>query len=150
MGRNEKAMTHDFPLFIGYTTLEAWMEAIDPSRPVFACKITEPGENSTYVQETRIVIMIAQPDESDLVHYCRLPVGHVKIFFGESFGKEHQQQVELAEQAWKLVYKWLKGKGLPMRQGVVATPANLRMVDGQAGCLHFDNQEQRYVVASVG
>jgi hypothetical protein len=129
------------PLFIGYTTLEEWITAVDDDRPVFANLITEHGKPDQYETRTnQLVILAAQPDD-DLVNYCRLVVGEMRYVDGDP---PDQRPIELAGQAWQLIQDWLKAQGFVVRKGIIAVPENLRLMNGWANFLSFDQKKQEY------
>lgn len=129
-------------LFVGYQSLEEWRTAVDVVLPVFGALTQEVGKVDRFGMHTnRLVIMVAQPEE-DLVHYCRLVVGVVQYMTGQPFYADHQKRLALAEQAWKIVEDWLIEQGLTVRNGVIAVPQNLALMDGDAHFLVFDNERQ--------
>ena len=131
-----------YPLFIGYTTLEEWITVVDDDRPVFANLITEPGKPGQYDTRTdQLVILAAQADDVSLVHYCRMIVGEMRYVAGDP---PDRRPIELAGQAWQLVQDWLKAQGLVVRKGVIAVPENLRLMNGWANFLQFDQKKQEY------
>ena len=130
------------PLFIGYTTLEEWISVVDDDRLVFANLITvhgKPGPFDTYTDQ--LVIMAAQADDESLVHYCRLVVGEMRYVDSDP---PDQRPIELAGQAWQLIQDWLKAQGFVVRKGIIAVPENLRLMNGWANFLSFDQKKQEY------
>lgn len=132
-------------LFIGYHTLEEWLRSVGKNRPVFASLITEPGKVERYgTRMDKLVVLAAQPGDDDLVHYCRLMVGQLQYVAGQPFGADHAQRIERAQQALGIVRGWLAEHGLTIRNGVAAMPENLRLLDGWADFLVFDQKTQEY------
>jgi hypothetical protein len=136
------------PLFIGYATLEEFVAVVDPTHPIFANLITEPGRPGQHDSRTdQLVILAAQPGGDDLVHYCRVVVEQLRYVAGQPFDADTELRRERAAQAWGIVREWLNARGLAVQPGVIAVPMDLRLMSGWAGCLEFDRQEQRFVAA---
>ena len=135
------------PLFIGYIQLESWLNATDKTCPVFAELTQVPGKTADYgYRWDELVIFVAQPDQAHgLIHYCRIVVGELQYMVGDIFTPNAEQRRTLAETAWAIVRAWLEQQGLTVRQGLIAMPDNLRLTDGWAGFLHFDQGEQTYI-----
>jgi len=131
-----------YSLFIGYTTLEEWITVVDDDLPVFANLINETGKSGQYdIRTDQLVIMAAQPGDESIVHYCRLVVSEMRYLVGDP---PDRRPIELAGQAWQLVQDWLKAQGLVVRKGVIAVPENLRLMNGWANFLRFDQKKQEY------
>ena len=128
-----------FPLFVGYTTLDLWFAAIDPSSPVFASLITEHGETHMNQRTDRMIAIISQP-EVDLVHYCQLTVGELHFVNGEPFDTDHRTRLARAQQVWQNVKTWLISKNLSYREGTIAWPKNC--VSWMPMFLIFNSQQQ--------
>jgi hypothetical protein len=137
------------PFFIGYGTLEEWLRSVDPKRPVFAALITEPGKVVQSMRTDRLMIRVAQPAD-DLMHYCQLVIARVQYVGDNPFNTDYKQRFSLAEQAWKVVEAWLDERGLTVMNGVVSMPDNLRLMDGWANFLVFDQQTQEFRRAEPG
>jgi hypothetical protein len=122
-------------LFVGYKTIDQWLLVIDRSKPVFASLATEPGEAAQYNLRTdQLVIVIAQP-EDDLVHYFRTVVAQLRYLDGEPFDVDHKRRIVSANEAWQKVQDWLQDQKLIYRQGVIASPKDLRFLDGDTSGL---------------
>jgi hypothetical protein len=135
------------PLFVGYGQLENWLNAINKTRPVFANLITEPGKYGEYGHHTdTLTILVAQPDVSEgIVHYCRVVVGKIQYLGNDPFTPNHQQRLDLAGEAWLIVSAWFAEQSLVVHPGIIAIPANLKLMDGSAGFLGFDQEGQHYI-----
>jgi hypothetical protein len=59
-----------------------------------------------------------------------------------------RRPIELAGQAWQIVQDWLKAQGLVVRKGVIAVPENLRLMNGWANFLRFDQKKQEYTTTN--
>jgi hypothetical protein len=130
-------------MYIGYLSLENWLTVVDKNLPVYACLVTEPGQQGQYSQRIDQLIVLVEQPEGELVHYCRLHVASLQ-YVGNSPYNNHNQNIGLAEQAWDIVQTWLKENGLVVRPGLVSFPKDLRLTDGWAHFLEFDLKEHAY------
>jgi hypothetical protein len=131
------------PFYIGYPMLEEWLTVIDKKQPVFGCLVMEMGEMVFNQRSTDLIIIITQPGGDNLVHYCRLIVGCIKD--GWIYNEDGFRRMMLAEQAWKIVQDWLNQQGLTVLPGIIATPKNMRFLEGWAKFLEFDPKTQKYI-----
>lgn len=133
-----------FPLFIGFDTLEEWLTSIDHTRPVFANLVIEYGKIGLYdIRTDQKVIIVAQPI-TDLVYYCRLPISELQYMGSKPFNPDHDQRMKQAQQAWEIVETWLLEQGLTFHKAVIAVPQYLKLLEGKANFLIFDNDTQNY------
>jgi hypothetical protein len=138
-------MNQNFPLFVGYTTLEEWLRAVDKSRPVFGLLCDNIGQIGLYEFRTdTMVIEIAQPEAGqDLVHYCTINAGELRYQGGEPFDRDYAKRVQRAERLWRIVETWLEEQGLTVLHGRVAAPEMNRVL-GLADFVEFDAKAQEW------
>lgn len=116
-------------LFIGYQSLDAWLHTIQSKEPVYVALINELGPfagNRTRVEQ--MIVMLAQPIDN-LVHYCRILVGELRMVNGEPFDLDHKQRRQKAADHFAEIQQKLVGEHLMVREGIIAAPINLRWVD---------------------
>lgn len=140
-------MNQTYPLFVGYPRLEELLQSVNrKSGPVFSMLSSEPGKAEKFGLITRsMIVTVAQPEVAGgIVHYCRLPAGQMRYIEDQPFERDHERRVKNAERLWNLVDTWLGDKGLEIRHGTIATPQNMRFLDGWADWLEIDPATQEY------
>jgi hypothetical protein len=116
-------------LFIGYQSLNAWLQIVDSVQPVYAALINEMGvPDSHRVRIDRLVIMLAQPVDN-LVHYCRIIVGELRMVDGQPFDLDHKQRNQQALAQYKVVGQRLLDEQLTVREGVIAALKNMQFLE---------------------
>jgi len=133
--------------FVGYGQLEAWAEAVSMLEPVYASLISESNTGDYGIRYERAVILCAQP-QGEIVHYCRIPVASIEWIADQPLTQNHEQRIERAEQAKKIVRDWLRAQGFVVREAAVAFPRDFRLLEGGAGFLQY-NQKRGYTLAET-
>lgn len=133
-------------LFIGFSTLEGWAEAIDPTRPVLAMPLVDPGPNSGGIQTDELSVVCQQvaADGSGAVLYCRLRAASLARCFGEPFDPDWQERDAAWKSLWSAVEALLRERGLVLQRATVAHPRTLTLLQGRAETIRFDRQTRRY------
>ena len=123
-------LTVAMPPFIGFATLEGWIEAVDPSRPVLAMKVAEPrpGGNGLATEELTVSCQQVAPDLP--VRYVRLRAASVTLCYGEPFDPDHGERLEAWESLWQCVKRLLAEAGLSAQRACVARPRSLTFLEG--------------------
>jgi len=126
--------------FIGFGTLEDWRRAIDPARPVQANCIVDSNGHSKHVGLAyyKQVIIVSQVQNGDVM-YCRIPVDSYEAVNGHTPAFEPERHQRRAESAWEIIRAWIANQGLIWQRAIVAVPRGLKMLEGYADCLHYDN-----------
>ena len=134
--------------FIGFGLLEDWRWAIDPARPVQADCIVDSNGHAKNVSLTywKQVIVVSQSKDGD-VAYCRIVVDTYKSMNGVTPAFEADKHRRHAETAWAVIQTWLAEQGLRWQRAVVATPRNLKMLEGYADCLRYDKTSDSWLRA---
>ena len=132
--------------FIGYDSLEEWAETTDKARPVYALPIQEPGKTDSHgIRSDDLVIVVAQTVPAEAAtHYVRLHVTSLEYLNGSPWGDGHGERKGRSNQVWELVQAWLSEQGFTVRQAAVAHPKDLRLLDGWANFIGYDQKQERY------
>lgn len=131
--------------FIGYGTLETWENYATHTKPVYADAIMQPGQTSKQgLRQDKLAVCVSQIDSDGNVHYCSLPCGYLAYVAGHPFDSDHAERKQRHNEVFHLVLDWLKERGFSVRQAIIATPMNLRFVDGWAEFIQYDQQTKSF------
>ncbi len=132
-------------LYVGYVRLEEWAEVADRARPIYATRfITGVDAGSGIPEAHDLCLMVAQPDYSGCVHYWRFRAASMTMLYGRPFGDKAVHRQQAHDDAWYIVYRWLKEQGFEVRRALVGLPRDLRPFEGSADFLVWDHALQRY------
>jgi len=137
-------MEERVPLFVGYVTLEAWLEALLPERPVLAMPLVEPGTEQSGMRTDTLVVTCQQVDTEGHVHYCRLRAASLTRCFGEPFSEDWREREAAWCSLWDAVQEILRERGLTYRSATVASPAHLRFLEARSEGIAFDRAVGRF------
>ncbi|BDI34149.1 hypothetical protein CCAX7_62000 [Capsulimonas corticalis] len=124
--------------FVGYCYLEDWARAVDPSRPVLAAPLIEPGRTSCGMRQDRLVVACMQLAERNAVIYCRVSAGSVARLHGEPVAPDWRNVHSAWRSLWEEVASFLSEQGLTAHRATVSIPEDLILLDGRAGFLRVD------------
>jgi hypothetical protein len=133
--------------FIGFGTLEKFLKAIDLTKPVNADSIVIPGKSGVSgiaLNEQAIIVSQANQDE---ILYCNIIISRYQSLAGSSLPlspSEERIYQERAESAWQIVKQVMEEAGAKVREALLATPQNLRTLDGSADCLKYNKTTGLY------
>jgi len=133
-------------IFVGFGTLEGFVAALDPARPVLALPLVEPGPTSGGISTETLLVVCQQvcPAEGTVL-YCRLRAASLTRCYGEPFDPDWQERHAAWQSLWHIVRAYLTGDlGCTLQRATVAHPKNYVFLDGQAGFIHFDKDTKRY------
>lgn len=138
-------MEESTPLFVGYGTLEEWVRALLPDRPVLAMPLVDPGCEQSGMRTDTLVVVCQQVDPEGHVHYCRLRAISLTRCFGEPFSSDWREREQVWHSLWDAVQEDLRERGVAYRKATVASPKHLRFLEARAGGIAFDPDLQRFV-----
>jgi hypothetical protein len=137
-------MEERMPLFVGYVTLEEWMQALLPDRPVLAMPLVEPGTEQSGMRTDTLVVVCQQVDPDGHVHYCRLRAASLTRCFGEPFSDDWREREAAWRSLWNAVQEILRARGLTYRGATVAPPSHLRFLEARSEGIAFDRAVRRF------
>ena len=130
--------------FIGFASLEAWAEAIDPQRPVLAMPLIQSGIEKGGLRVDELLVVCQQVREEGSVLYCRLRAASLTRCYGEPFDPDWRER----EAAWNsladAVESHLTQRGFTLQRATVAWPRDHVFLEGRADSIRFDRETQRY------
>jgi hypothetical protein len=133
------------PLFVGYATLEQWLDALLPDRPVLAMPLVEQGPEQSGMRTDTLVVVCQQIDPEGHVHYCRLRAASLTRCYGEPFNTDWREREVAWRSLWDAVQEILRERGLTYRGATVAPPQRLRFLEARAEGVAFDPALKRFV-----
>lgn len=142
-------MEEQMPLFVGYGTLEAWLEALLPDRPVLAMPLIEPGRELSGMRTDTLGVVCQQIDSDDQIHYCRLRAASLTRCYGEPFNADWREREAAWRSLWDAVQEILRERNLTCRRATVAPPVHLRFLEARADGIAFDPATKRFVSLSA-
>jgi hypothetical protein len=137
------------PLFVGYGTLEKWMQALLPDRPVLAMPLVEQGPEQSGMRTDTLVVVCQQIDSDGHVHYCRLRAASLTRCYGEPFNTDWREREAAWRSLWDAVQEILRERSLTYRSATVAPPQHLRFLEARAEGIAFDPATKRFVRLSA-
>jgi hypothetical protein len=132
--------------YVGYDTIEDWRRSAGSFRPVYALPLEEPGPVGSYGQQTNslvVLVSLIEPEDAT-VHYVRILAGRLDYVNGAPWGDDHAERKERLNQVYALVTGWLAEQGYTVRRGAVATPHDLKFLNGWADFLKYDKEKRVY------
>jgi hypothetical protein len=134
--------------FIGFGTLEDWLEAIDSSCPVQAdCVVEQDGTNKPLgLAYYKQVIVVSQPAR-DSVLYARVVVDRYDSMNGHTPIFDEEKHLRRSKSAWEVTRTWLIEHGLTVQRAVVAMPRSLKLLEGHAEFMRYDKESDTYLRA---
>jgi hypothetical protein len=138
-------------IYIGYSTLETWLRAlrgIPPEglgkRPIQSLSIneTEAGSHGIYY---RIYVHLVSFVAGNQVHYVRIKFGTTQHVANDDLGIDNEAIRQRAVAGSKLVDAWLRAQGLYVVEAIVATPRDLRFLEGWAEFLQLDGSTGQFI-----
>jgi hypothetical protein len=142
---SEETMEGNMPLFVGYGTLEEWMQALLPDRPVLAMPLVELGVEQSGMRTDTLVVICQQIDRDGHVHYCRLRAASLTRCYGEPFSADWREREAAWRSLWDAVQESLRERNLTYRGATVAVPQHLRFLEARAEGIAFDPALKRFV-----
>ena len=130
--------------FVGYCYLEDWARAVDPTRPVLAAPLIEPGRTSCGMRSDRLVVVCMQLAERNAVLYCRVGAGSIARLHGEPLGSDWRERQSAWRSLWREVSSFLSEQGLTAHRATVSAPDDLVLLDGRAGFLRLDQDASAF------
>ena len=131
-------------IFVGYCYLEDWAQAVDPSRPVLAAPLIEPGMTSCGMRTERLVVVCMQTSEPGAVLYCRIGAGAIVRLHGEPLSTDWRNVHSAWQDLWREVSGFLSEQGFRAHRATVSTPESLILLEGRAGFLQHDPEEPTF------
>lgn len=127
--------------YIGYSSVEKFLDYTPPYHDIYATLITEPGASGQHGVRSDKLVITLQRLKDDQVHYCRIPVGSL-TYIGESqpFDPNAQERKDRALQAFDLVQTWLVKAHYNLIPATVAVPLDHRFLDGWADFLGYTKE----------
>jgi hypothetical protein len=147
---SEETMEERTPLFVGYNTLEEWLEALFPDRPVLAMQLVEPGREEAGMRTDTLVVICQQISADGHVHYCRLRAASLTRCYGEPFNTDWREREAAWRSLWDVVKEILRERGLTYRGATVAPPQHLRFLEARADGIAFDPTAKRFARPGTG
>ena len=131
--------------FVGFATLEGWIEAVDRSRPVMTLRLVEPGPSSGGIQVDELLVVCQQVDTNGSVLYCRLRAASLTRCYGEPFDPDWQQRQTAWETLWDAVERTLTDWGFTIQRATVAWPKGYVFLQGRSEAIRFDRASKTYL-----
>ncbi len=133
--------------FIGYATLEEWACHTERQQPVYVTLAEQPTAGTAAIEQRQVYMLVQQITVRGDVCYCRLPIGWQTYSQGQPFDpREHAVRHERYTQAFRLIKDWLRTASgyADLHEATVAHPTDLRLLDGAAGWLLFDQEHKQF------
>src|SRR5512145_3368941 len=136
--------------YIGYDSLEEWERQAGLRHPSEKVVYLMPIETITQTLSSGLanheLAVISTQLDDHLAHYIRMIVANLTYMQGEYLGdpKEERRARANLDQVSDFVHAWLFRLGYVVIRGHVAMPKDLRLVDGWADFLSYDQEHQRY------
>ncbi len=137
-------MREILPLFVGYRTLEDWLQAILPDSLILAMPLVEPGLEQSGMRTDTLVVLCQHIDASGHVHYCRLRAASLPRCYGEPFSADWREREAAWHSLWDAVQEILRERDLTYRCATVAVPTHLRFLEARAEGIAFDPDTKRF------
>ena len=131
--------------FVGFATLEGWIEAVDRARPVLAMRLIEPGPNSGGIQVDELLVVCQQVDTNGSVLYCRFRAASLTRCYGQPFDLDWQQREAAWETLWDAVESTLIDCGFTLQRATVAWPKGYVFLQGRSEAIRFDPASRTYL-----
>lgn len=135
--------------FVGFGSAAEWKSAINQERQVNVAVITEIGPTNKMGLASGTSYLVLSQLRDDEVLYLLVPVTRFQAMGGRPFEREVDQHARRGETAQAIAVAWLDRAGIPHRTAVMATPRNLKLMEGTAEFLHYDKEADSYVMAGV-
>lgn len=139
-----EAVPAQMPLFVGYATLEKWLDTRTKALPAYVLPLVEPGQDQGGLSIDALLVICQQQDERGNVHYCRLRAAEMSRCFGEPFCSDWRER----EAAWHSYAAAVEGeltaRGIPVVAASIAVPRALRPLEGTSETIRFDRASGRY------
>ncbi len=133
-------------IHLGYSTLEDLLKQTDRSNYLYTMLITDPGSTQPHSYRTDRLIILCQQPEHDTVHYCRIPVGSVTYINGDTlFSPDAEQRKQRAIDAYNIVVAWLQEQNYKLITASIATPIEMRYLDGWASFLGYEKERGFFI-----
>ncbi len=132
------------PPFIGYPTLESWLEVVDATRPVLALRVAEPSPQSGGLHVEDLTVHCQQVGPDYAVHYCRLRAASVTLCCGEPFDADWQDRNAAWQSLWQCVKEVLETAGVSVCTATIARPKNLILLEGLSQRITYNRDAKRY------
>lgn len=137
-------------VFIGFSSFEGWLSAIDRQRPVNAiCLVDAHLANGHGLYAVEHLVEVSQVTEHGDVYFARTAVDRYDSPDGVAPLFHEERHADRAPSGWALTQAWLAEQGLQVRQAAVSTPRDLKMLEGSAGFMRFDKDTQRWIRAAA-
>ena len=143
-------------LWIGFIELEAWAEAVDPSRPVLLLPVVHPshddrpsrnggpaGRGAPY-RGVDLRVACQQVTSEGHVLYCLLRAVALARACDPVVDAHWVFQTAAWESLWECAGEMLEGRGLRVLPATAAFPPDLSPVFGDAGGVRYDGALLRF------
>jgi hypothetical protein len=118
-------------LAIGYSRLTDFIPALDITQPVYVVSHVETTHGTVPGQRCdHHYIMVTHPDVRNRIHYCRISVVQLVYHNGIAFAPDCGEQLGKVDAVQREVEAWIVGEGFMVRQGMVALPEGIILIDG--------------------
>lgn len=134
--------------FVGFGTMEDWAAAIDQGQPVNAESVTETTAANKRYNLTRCtqLLLVSQVCGAEVL-YCRKLTGAFLSADGglHPMGDDLKKIIDRERSAWDVLVGWLEEQGLVYRRAMVALPTKMKLLDGNAGFLAYDQARDIWI-----
>lgn len=126
---------------IGYSTIEEWCKVIDNNSPIYTCLVQEDSpSNVSGLVYKKDIVFCSKVDSDKNVHYFRQTLRTYT-----SMDKKENTALE----GWHLIKEWLNllfslEEGFTIREGAIAMPQDLKLLEGYADFLRWDKEKNQY------
>lgn len=132
------------PIWIGFTCLEEWAQAVDPLRPVLATPLVQRAGETGPIQVDELKVVCQQVAADGTVLYCRLRAASLSRCYGDPFDPDWREREAAWCSLWVAVQKYLADQSLTVHSATVAWPRGHVFLEGRARGIAFDKAIQRY------
>ena len=138
--------------FIGYSDLEAMLNATDHCGDVFANCISEksPTQPQTGMSFSTMMIQVARID-GEIVHYWRWTIATIlTLASGEPFDAQESRRARIAgNSAWAGIKSWLEERTRVV-EAAISMPKNMNHMGGeQPAFIRYEKSTDSYVLREV-
>lgn len=140
-------MQHHYP-WIGYGSVEQLAEQIDPGKTVYVKGTTETHASDASGIAIKIFSVRISHLTPEAVHYVEIRTGRITMHAQGPFSEEDAQKAQARTgDAEQIIMAWLKSKGFNVINAIIAEPKDIKLLNGGAHCMRYDEETGRIVAA---
>lgn len=134
---------HSFTYWIGYRTLEGWLEAISREEPIYGLPMMQ--REWTGGMETRLhYVLLCQIDPRGNVIYFRVNTARGEFIANQPFGSLSEGAIERAMQFWVLLQTLLSERDIRIIEAMIDLPKDGLQIVGSTTEIMWSEESQQY------